>query len=399
MRPHFVVAGGIIYTSVKLNTPKGPWANWMGYDFTAGGLAGLYCDIGSEDQPQFPHGVNVICDFLTGYLGTIGTQAALLRRAAEGGSYKVTVTLSQTVMLEQALGLLDSSTLLNLADLGPEHQPLKPNLQTGPTAFGEFTQLGSQVEMSRTPEYWADPIISPSAPASPNGCRDRCQLVAGRARAASAVDPAVRSGQVRHMSSDSPDLTAGHRGHVLDEQFDDRGAERFRRQYVARFLVLGRRRDHRYRSRWARDPVLLRRRSDQPDRRHLRPAVAVLYLIVHPEAGPDQMTLLAKVVGVNKHVLRSVRRLDEAISAHVIKAKNYAICHLNPPVIRSGLKPGGLARGLGQRPGTQQRKAPPRDRGSRLPGDLSRSYVARRHQVHPPCARLGQRAGPMVPSG
>jgi crotonobetainyl-CoA:carnitine CoA-transferase CaiB-like acyl-CoA transferase len=73
----------------------------MGYDFTAAGLCGLYCDIGSADQPQLPHGVNVVCDMLTGYLGSIGVQAALLRRAAEGGSYKVTVTLSQTIMLSR----------------------------------------------------------------------------------------------------------------------------------------------------------------------------------------------------------------------------------------------------------------------------------------------------------
>ena len=158
---------GIIYMTGRLNTAKGPWANWMGYDYTAAGLAGLFCDIGSADQPQLPHGVNVVCDFLTGYLGAIGVQAALLRRAAEGGSYKVTVTLAQTIMLEQALGLVDGNTLLNLADLGPEHQPLKPNLQTGQTAFGEFTRLGSQVEMSKTPEYWADPIISPIGSSKP----------------------------------------------------------------------------------------------------------------------------------------------------------------------------------------------------------------------------------------
>jgi crotonobetainyl-CoA:carnitine CoA-transferase CaiB-like acyl-CoA transferase len=158
---------GIIYVTVKLNTPAGPWANWMGYDFSAAGLTGMFCDIGSADQPQLPHGVNVVCDFLTGYLGAIGVQSALLRRAAEGGSYKVTVTLAQTIMLEQALGLVDNETLLNLANLGPEHQPLKPSLQTGQTAFGEFTRLGSQVEMSKTPEYWADPIISPIGSGKP----------------------------------------------------------------------------------------------------------------------------------------------------------------------------------------------------------------------------------------
>lgn len=162
---------GIVYVKVKLNTPCGPWADWMGYDFTAAALCGLLSDIGSADQPQLPHGVNVVCDFLTGYLGAIGAQAALLRRATEGGSYKVTVTLSQTIMFEQALGLVSNKDLLNLENLGPEHQPIKPNVQTGQTAFGEFTRLGSQVEMSKTPEYWADPIISPIGSSKPEWLR------------------------------------------------------------------------------------------------------------------------------------------------------------------------------------------------------------------------------------
>ncbi len=156
---------GIIYVKLKLNQSTGPWADWVGYDFTAAGMSGILCDIGSADQPQLPHGVNVVCDFLTGYLATIGVQAALLRRAAEGGSYLITVTLSQTIMFEQALGLVDNAVLLD--KLGPENEPLPPNLQTGQTAFGEFTRLGSQVEMSETPEYWADPIISPIGSSKP----------------------------------------------------------------------------------------------------------------------------------------------------------------------------------------------------------------------------------------
>jgi crotonobetainyl-CoA:carnitine CoA-transferase CaiB-like acyl-CoA transferase len=158
---------GIIYVEQKLNSRKGPWADWAGYDFTAAGLTGMFCDIGSSDQPQFPHGVNVICDFLTGYLGAIGVQAALLRRAAEGGSYRVSVNLAQTVMLEQAIGLIDNATLLKLDSLGPDHTPIKPNLQTGQTPFGEFTRLGSQIEMTKTPEFWADPIINPIGSSRP----------------------------------------------------------------------------------------------------------------------------------------------------------------------------------------------------------------------------------------
>ena len=158
---------GLIYTSIKLNAPTGPWASWLGFDFNAGALTGLFTETGTPDAPQYPHGVNVVVDFLAGYLATVGTQAALIRRATEGGSYKVTVSLSQATMFELSLGLVDKSTLLDLESLGEEHQPLQPNLQTGQTAFGEFTRLGSQVEMSKTPEFWADPIINPIGSSKP----------------------------------------------------------------------------------------------------------------------------------------------------------------------------------------------------------------------------------------
>lgn len=152
---------GIVCVDLSLNAAKGPWADWMGYDFIAGGLTGLFCDIGSADQPQLPNDVNVVCDFMTGYLATIGVQAALLRRAREGGSYRVSVNLAQTIMLEQAIGFVDTEMLLKYDTLGDEHKPLPPTLQTGQTAFGEFTRLGSQVDLSATPEYWADPMIVP----------------------------------------------------------------------------------------------------------------------------------------------------------------------------------------------------------------------------------------------
>ncbi len=95
------------------------------------------------------------------------SQAALLHRATEGGSYRVSVNLAQTVMFEQALGYVDNEALINLSSLGEEHQALMPNLQTGQTAFGEFTRIGSQVDMSETPEFWADPIIHPMGSSKP----------------------------------------------------------------------------------------------------------------------------------------------------------------------------------------------------------------------------------------
>ena len=106
-------------------------------------------------------------DFPTGYLGAIGAQAALLRRAKEGGSYRVSVTLSQTATFLLSLGLVDKNMLLDIESLGEEHQRLEPDLVTGQTPLGEFTRLGPQVEMSKTPGYWADPMIYPQASCKP----------------------------------------------------------------------------------------------------------------------------------------------------------------------------------------------------------------------------------------
>ncbi len=158
---------GLIYATIRLNAPTGPWSDWMGFDLNACALTGLLTETGTPDQPMFPHGVNMVVDFLTGYLATVGTQAALIRRVTEGGSYKVTVSLSQATMFVMSLGLVNKNMLLDLESLGEEHQPHQPNLVTGQTAFGEFTRLGSQVEMSKTPEFWEDPIINPIGSSKP----------------------------------------------------------------------------------------------------------------------------------------------------------------------------------------------------------------------------------------
>jgi crotonobetainyl-CoA:carnitine CoA-transferase CaiB-like acyl-CoA transferase len=150
---------GIIYVSVKLNTHEGPWTRWPGYDMTAGGLAGLYTAEGTPDQPMPPQQVNVVCDIMTGYLGAIGAKAALLRRAKEGGSYVVRVTLTQCAQYMASLGFNDKRVIEDYESLGEEHQIMKPELVTGTTAFGEYTRPASQVEMSKTPQFWDDPIL------------------------------------------------------------------------------------------------------------------------------------------------------------------------------------------------------------------------------------------------
>ena len=161
------VRPGIIYVRIKLNTVTGPWASWLGFDLSAGAFTGLYIAEGSFEQPRLPGGVNVVVDFLCGMMCAAAVQAALIRRAKEGGSYRITVTLAQVTTFEVSLGLNDKAQLLDIGALGPQHQIQPPNLVTRTTPFGEFTRLASQVEMSKTPEHWEDPILVPIGSSQP----------------------------------------------------------------------------------------------------------------------------------------------------------------------------------------------------------------------------------------
>lgn len=60
----------------------------------------------------------MVVDFLCGMLAAAGVQAALIRRAKEGGSYRITVTLAQVTTFEMSLGLNDKAQLLDITALG-----------------------------------------------------------------------------------------------------------------------------------------------------------------------------------------------------------------------------------------------------------------------------------------
>ena len=71
----------------------------------------------------------------------------------------VRVTLTQCVQYMTSLGFNDKRVIEDYENLGEEHQILKPELVTATTAFGEYTRPASQVEMSKTPQSWDDPIL------------------------------------------------------------------------------------------------------------------------------------------------------------------------------------------------------------------------------------------------
>src|SRR5262249_39099034 len=95
-------------------------------------VSGLSTIEGTPAQPKSPP-IIPICDNVVGWLGTVGILAALCRRAIEGGSYRVTVSLTRTV-----LWLM--STMRGRRPGRPTETPL-----------GTYQGMTDQVVLSRTP--------------------------------------------------------------------------------------------------------------------------------------------------------------------------------------------------------------------------------------------------------
>ena len=134
---------GLIHTRVVAHGDRGPWKNRPGFDEIGAAVTGLFT---TESPPIIP-----ICDNVVGWLGTVGVIAALRQRAVEGGSYRVTVSLTRTVLWLLSLGIFDKDYARATAGSSEEHVYVAPDLFTAETPLGTYQGLTDQVVMSRTP--------------------------------------------------------------------------------------------------------------------------------------------------------------------------------------------------------------------------------------------------------
>jgi crotonobetainyl-CoA:carnitine CoA-transferase CaiB-like acyl-CoA transferase len=92
-----------------------------------------------------------ICDNVVAWLGTTGILAALRRRAIEGGSYRVVVSLTRVVLWLLSLGIFDKAYAKATAGSTDEHAYSAPDLFTAETPLGTYQGMTDQIVMSRTP--------------------------------------------------------------------------------------------------------------------------------------------------------------------------------------------------------------------------------------------------------
>lgn len=141
---------GIIYLSVNCYGWAGPWQYRAGWEQLAQVATGMAVAQGSADcpalQPTYPN------DNTTGFLAAAGVLSALLRRAEEGGSWMVRVSLCRTAMWVQDQGRVDP------AKLPPPPIPaeyLARYMISHDSALGPLSYLGPVLHYDKTPSFWA----------------------------------------------------------------------------------------------------------------------------------------------------------------------------------------------------------------------------------------------------
>ncbi|MBO1110501.1 CoA transferase [Bordetella petrii] len=152
---------GVVYVSVTAYGDEGPWAGRGGFEQLGQTVSGIAVREGGAGRPRVVP-TYLLNDYLTGYLGAAGALLALIRRAREGGSYHVRVSLARTSMWVQDLGL---ETAFDADPQRPRRhfaEGLDPVLETRQSAYGPLEQLPPVAQFSRTPARW-------DLPPAPNG--------------------------------------------------------------------------------------------------------------------------------------------------------------------------------------------------------------------------------------
>jgi crotonobetainyl-CoA:carnitine CoA-transferase CaiB-like acyl-CoA transferase len=145
---------GLIYLSINCYGFDGPFSDRGGWEQVAQIMTGLTTEDSVSTQIKPPRLLPAAAnDYITGYLGAYGALLALARRAKEGGSYHVRVSLCQTAMMLYRNGKTKSGTVpKELSDKEIE------DLSTfSKTHLGKLKHLAPVLDLSETPPFWELP--------------------------------------------------------------------------------------------------------------------------------------------------------------------------------------------------------------------------------------------------
>ncbi|WP_025601238.1 CoA transferase [Burkholderia sp. WSM2230] len=145
---------GIVYVSVCAYGYEGPWAARRGFDSlvqSASGIAVTEQRAVASHEPR--HLPCQALDHATGYLAAFGAMAALARRATEGGSWHVKVSLAQTGRWLQSFGEIPDGWKARDVTL----DDVRDCIDTVQSEFGRVQAVQPAEQLEETPAFLALP--------------------------------------------------------------------------------------------------------------------------------------------------------------------------------------------------------------------------------------------------
>lgn len=157
---------GIICVELSAWGRAGPWSQRRGFDTVTQCVSGMAALQGGNDTPRTMP-VSAI-DYVSGYLMAFGAMVALERRAREGGSWHVRVSLARTGKWIVDRGLVDADLIADVPKEIPEDEIARLTMLT-PSSLGEIRHLLPVASMSETTPHWSRPPVplGQDAPAWP----------------------------------------------------------------------------------------------------------------------------------------------------------------------------------------------------------------------------------------
>ncbi len=158
---------GIVTVSLSAYGHAGPWALRRGFDSLVQNASGInHAEAEAAGQTTGPKELPAqALDHAAGYLMAFGAMMALARKAREGGSWHVRVSLAQTAHWLMGLGRLPKG--FNCPD--PKHAEVADLLDEMDTPQGRLTFVKHAAVLSETPAFWARPpvVLGTHAPVWP----------------------------------------------------------------------------------------------------------------------------------------------------------------------------------------------------------------------------------------
>jgi len=140
---------GIVCVALNAWGQTGPWKGRRGFDSIVQTVSGMAFASGDAAKPKLMPCSAI--DYVSGYLMAYGAMVALARRAREGGSWLVRVSLARTGKWIVDRGPVDPA-------LAPAEEMPGLTMETDSPA-GRIGHLKPVVQLSETPPRWARPPV------------------------------------------------------------------------------------------------------------------------------------------------------------------------------------------------------------------------------------------------